>query len=73
MRPRSLTLGERQRLRPLPSAVKLVLTHVSTKVSVSWNWYDMANNGVVSWNFANADTALHSVILLRNSYFFAGA
>jgi len=72
MRPRLLTSGERGRLRPSPSAARQVLTHISSKVSVSFGWYDQAN-GVVSWNFANADAVQHSVILLRNGYYFGGA
>jgi len=72
MKPRGLTLGEKQTLKPSYSSLKQILVHVSSKVSVNWRWYDQAN-GVVEWSFDNADTAAHSVILLRNGYFFGGA
>jgi hypothetical protein len=72
MKPRGLTLGEKQTLKPLPSATKQILTHVSSKVNVSWAWYDQAN-GVVQWTFVNEDSIPHSVILLRNGYYFGGA
>src|SRR5579875_2496846 len=51
---------------------KQATIHVAANVTVSWAWYDQAN-GVVVWKFQNSDTKQHSVVLLRNGYYFGGA
>ena len=74
--PRLLTPQERSALPPKKAAtiLKHTLTHVSTKVSVSWGWYNNdPSQGVVEWTFGNGDTVQHSVVLLRNGYYFGGA
>ena len=76
LRPRFLTPEERARYRaatrPSPRILKQLATHLSSKVSVAWSWYDQSN-GIVEWTFTNGDSAQHSVVLLRNGYYFAGA
>lgn len=71
--PRILTQGEKKDLEPdAIREVKFRYTHVSSKLSVHWSWYN-ENKGVVQWTFRNTDSSEHSVILLRNGYYFAGA
>jgi hypothetical protein len=79
MKPRNLTEGERMNAiatRGITSYAELVAKqatiHVAANVTVSWAWYDQAN-GVVVWKFQNSDTKQHSVVLLRNGYYFGGA
>jgi hypothetical protein len=72
VRPRSLTAGEKAKLSPQKVVNRQRLTHLSNFVSVSWGWYDQSN-GVVQWSFINMDSAQHSVVLLRNGYYFGGA
>lgn len=71
-RSRLLTRSEIDELTPSPFVVRERLAHASSRVSVAWSWYDEAK-GVVEWSFANEGTSQHSVILLRNGYYFAGA
>ncbi len=68
-----LTEGEKQEITPEPfREVVFRHTHVSSKVSVGWAWYNQGK-GTVEWSFKNSDTKEHSVVLLRNGYYFAGA
>lgn len=46
--------------------------HIASSVTVNWSWYDQSQ-GVVQWTFQNGDKKVHSVILLRNGYYFGGA
>jgi len=70
---RLLTLKERAALeRAVPRTFVQLVTHISSKVSVGWSWYD-ESQGVVEWTFENSDTVPHAVILLRNTYYFGGA
>ncbi len=71
-RPRLPTRESIGKLKPAPFPPKQILTHVATNVSVSWGWYDQSQ-GVVQWTFKNSDSKAHSVILLRNGYYFGGA
>lgn len=45
---------------------------IESKVNVSWKWNDEAQ-GLVEWTFANIDSSMHSVVLFRSGYYFAGA
>lgn len=70
---RLLTEGEKQAITPEPvREVRFRMTHEAINVSVSWSWYN-EKQGTVEWTFRNADTKEHSVLLLRNGYYFAGA
>ncbi len=71
-RSRLLTRSEIAGLSASPFVAKQRLTHVPSRVSVAWSWYDEAK-GAVEWSFSNDDAVQHSVILLRNGYYFAGA
>jgi hypothetical protein len=67
------TKGERHNAAPdAIREVKFRYTHVASNVSVNWSWYS-EKQGLVQWSFRNGDTKVHSVILLRNSYYFGGA
>ena len=71
--PRILTHGDRLNIQVDPiREVIAKFTHVASGVSVNWAWYN-ERQGVVQWTFQNRDSAEHSVILLRNGYYFAGA
>lgn len=70
---RHLTDNEKQAITPDPiREVQFKHTHAATNVSVSWSWYN-EKQGTVEWTFRNSDTKEHSVMLLRNGYYFAGA
>lgn len=70
---RLLTDREKQAITPEPvREVRFKLTHEAINVSVSWSWYN-EKQGTVEWTFRNSDTKEHSVMLLRNGYYFAGA
>lgn len=71
--PRLLTREERLALVPEPiREVRESFEHVASQVSVNWSWYN-EKQGVVQWRFRNTDSKEHSVTLLRNGYYFAGA
>lgn len=71
--PRFMTQGERANVIPdLVREVRKSVLHVASNVNVNWSWYN-ENQGVVQWMFKNSDSKRHSVILLRNGYYFAGA
>lgn len=71
--PRILSSGEKRDLQPdAIREVKFKHTHVASNVNVNWSWYN-EKQGVVQWTFHNSDKSEHSVILLRNGYYFAGA
>ena len=72
LQPHHLSFGERLKLTPRLQATSAPVFDESGKVSVTWQWYDQAN-GVVQWNFTNADTASHSVVLYRSNYVFGDA
>jgi len=44
----------------------------SGAVEAGWAWYERSQ-GVIAWAFRNADSAQHSVLLLRNGYYFGDA
>lgn len=67
------TQGERKKTAPDP--VREVMSrhvHVATNASVNWSWYNQ-KQGLVQWTFRNLDSKPHSLVLLRNSYYFGGA
>lgn len=71
----SRLLTEREKLEITPEPFREVIfrhTHVASKVSVGWAWYN-EGQGTVEWSFRNSDAQEHSVVLLRNGYYFAGA
>ncbi|MEM0155831.1 MAG: hypothetical protein QW597_04425 [Thermoplasmataceae archaeon] len=72
-RPVLPTRGERHLVTPdAIREVRFRYTHVASNVSLNWSWYN-EKQGLVQWSFHNMDTRVHSVILLRNLYYFGGA
>ena len=70
--PRILTADEKQTIRPHQGRMEQVVASASGSVEAGWAWYEKSQ-GVVAWAFRNSDSSRHSVILLRNSYYFGDA
>lgn len=70
---RLLTDNEKGRiLAPEHVKVEGSAAHAASGVTVDWSWYN-ESSGTVLWTFRNGDSKQHSMLLLRNGYYFAGA
>lgn len=70
--PRLLTTEEKSSLRQHQARLEKIEKDSSGLVEAGWAWYER-DRGVVAWGFRNLDSTQHSVVLLRNSYYFGDA
>ena len=71
-RSKLLTVSEKKKITPALGPTKHLFTHVSSHVTETWQWYN-EGQGVVQWNYKNDDTVPHTIVNLRNGYYFGGA